>query len=63
MMVTLAVRPHRKASELRRDELMTVFKQWLVMFTIMFIVALLISSCPWTVSPPTQRSKEVRRTY
>jgi len=62
-MKTLAIRPYRKASELRRDELMTVFKQWAIMLAVIVIASLIIASCPLTLSPPTQKSKEVERPY
>jgi len=59
-MVSLAIRPHRKVSELRREEIIEATKRWTIMLIIMIVVSLLVSSWPWVVTTPFQKEKETR---
>lgn len=59
-MVTLAVRPYRKANQVRREDLIEATRRWIIMLIIMIVVSLLVSSWPWVDSPPFQKAKETR---
>lgn len=59
-MVTLAIRPYRKVSEVRREEIVEATRRWIIMIIVMIVISLIVSSWPWTVTPPFQKAKETR---